>query len=113
MKKMQRRSKVDKDGKPIEKDGKKDKDGGRINLLDFRTHIWCRVAGERVGGGDGDSYCDSEASLDDGSCYDNLEDVASPPPSDLGHQTLDLRHQDAVALRVRCYLRYLLFISTL
>ena len=39
MKKMQRRSKVDKDGKPIEKDGKKDKDGGRINLLDFRTHI--------------------------------------------------------------------------
>ena len=30
MKKMQRRSKVDKDGKPIEKDGKKDKDGGSI-----------------------------------------------------------------------------------
>ena len=30
MKKMQRRSKVDKDGKPIEKDGKKDKDGGLI-----------------------------------------------------------------------------------
>ena len=27
MKKMQRRSKVDKDGKPIDKDGKKDKDG--------------------------------------------------------------------------------------
>ena len=56
------------------------------------------VAGER--GGDNDSYCDSEASMDDGSCYDNLEDVASPPPSDLAHQTLDLRHQDNVALRV-------------
>ena len=27
MKKMQRRNKVDKDGKPIDKDGKKDKDG--------------------------------------------------------------------------------------
>ena len=58
------------------------------------------VTGERVGGGDNDSYCDSEASLDDGSCYDNLEDVASPPPPDLGHQSLDLRHQDAVSLRV-------------
>ena len=33
------------------------------------------VTGERVGGGDNDSYCDSEASLDDGSCFDNLEDV--------------------------------------
>ena len=55
-----------------------------------------------MGGGDNDSYCDSEASLDDGSCYDNLEDVASPPPPDLqhSHQSLDLRHQD-VALRVR------------
>ena len=50
--------------------------------------------------GDNDSYCDSEASMDDGSCYDNLEDVASPPPSDLSHQTLDLRHQDTAALRV-------------
>lgn len=50
--------------------------------------------------GDNDSYCDSEASIDDGSCYDNLEDVASPPPSDLSHQTLDLRHQD-VSIRVR------------
>merc|ERR1712154_506882 len=30
MKKMQRRSKVDKDGKPIDKDGKKDKDGERM-----------------------------------------------------------------------------------
>jgi len=80
MKKMQRRNKVDKDGKPIDKDGKKDKEG------------------ERVGGGDNDSYCDSEASLDDGSCYDNLEDAASPPPSDLNHPTLDLRHQD-VSLR--------------
>ena len=50
--------------------------------------------------GDNDSYCDSEASIDDGSCYDNLEDVASPPPSDLSHQTLDLRHQD-VSMRVR------------
>ena len=58
------------------------------------------LSGERVGGGDNDSYCDSEASLDDGSCYDNLEDVASPPPPDLGHQSLDLRHQDAVSLRV-------------
>ena len=38
--------------------------------------------------------------MDDGSCYDNLEDVASPPPSELSHQTLDLRHQDNVALRV-------------
>ena len=27
MKKMQRRSKTDKDGKPLDKDGKKDKDG--------------------------------------------------------------------------------------
>ena len=27
MKKMQRRNKTDKDGKPIDKDGKKDKDG--------------------------------------------------------------------------------------
>ena len=27
MKKMQRRSKVDKDGKPLDKDSKKDKDG--------------------------------------------------------------------------------------
>ena len=58
------------------------------------------MPGERVGGGDNDSYCDSEASLDDGSCYDNLEDVASPAPPDLGHQSLDLRHQDAVSLRV-------------
>ena len=81
MKKMQRRNKLDKDGKPIEKDSKKDKEGER-------------------GGGDNDSYCDSEASMDDGSCYDNLEDVASPPPSDLSHQTLDLRHQDTAALRV-------------
>ena len=73
------------------------------------------VAGER--GGDNDSYCDSEASMDDGSCYDNLEDVASPPPSDLAHQTLDLRHQDNVALRVsrvlssvklKCFSFYLL-----
>ena len=60
--------------------------------------------GERVGGGDNDSYCDSEASLDDGSCYDNLEDAASPPPADLGHQTLDLRHQEPVPLRVTRYL---------
>ena len=58
-----------------------------------------QCSGERVGGGDNDSYCDSEASLDDGSCYDNLEDAASPPPSDLNHPTLDLRHQD-VSLRV-------------
>ena len=29
-------------------------------------------AGERVGAGDGDSYCDSEASMDDGSCYDQV-----------------------------------------
>ena len=57
------------------------------------------LSGER-GVGDNDSYCDSEASMDDGSCYDNLEDVASPPPSELSHQTLDLRHQDNVALRV-------------
>ena len=28
--------------------------------------------GERVGAGDGDSYCDSEASMDDGSCYDQV-----------------------------------------
>ncbi len=41
------------------------------------------------GGGDGDSYCDSEASLD-GSCYDQLEDPLSPPPD--VPQTLDLRH---------------------
>merc|ERR550532_3598561 len=80
MKKMQRRNKLDKDGKPIERDNKKDKEGER-------------------GAGDNDSYCDSEASMDDGSCYDNLEDVASPPPSELSHQTLDLRHQDNVALR--------------
>ena len=33
MKKMQRRSKVDKDGKPIDKDGKKDKDGGSSLIL--------------------------------------------------------------------------------
>ena len=46
MKKMQRRSK-DKDGKTGEKEGKKDKEGERV-------------------GGDGDSYCDSEASIDDG-----------------------------------------------
>merc|ERR1712038_309638 len=44
MKKMQRRNKVDKDGKPIEKDSKKDKEGER-------------------GVGDNDSYCDSEASM--------------------------------------------------
>ena len=51
--------------------------------------------------GDGDSYCDSEASIDDGSCYDNLEDVASPPP-DLG-QSLDLRHPHPdLHLRVCC-----------
>ena len=81
MKKMQRRNKLDKAGKPIEKDNKKDKEGER-------------------GAGDNDSYCDSEASMDDGSCYDNLEDVASPPPSDLSHQTLDLRHQETGALRV-------------
>ena len=81
MKKMQRRNKLDKDGKPIEKENKKDKEGER-------------------GVGDNDSYCDSEASMDDGSCYDNLEDVASPPPSDLSHQTLDLRHQETGALRV-------------
>ena len=31
MKKMQRRNKVDKDGKPIDKDGKKDKDGETID----------------------------------------------------------------------------------
>lgn len=30
MKKMQRRNKVDKDGKPVEKDGKKDKDGEKL-----------------------------------------------------------------------------------
>ena len=30
MKKMQRRNKVDKDGKPIDKDGKKDKDGKEV-----------------------------------------------------------------------------------
>ena len=55
------------------------------------SHATLQLLGERVGGGgDGDSYCDSEASLDDGSCYDNLEDVASPHP-DLGH-SLDLRH---------------------
>ena len=100
MKKMQRRNKVDKDGKPIEKEGKKDKDGEKL-FAGFEIILREKtILGERVGGGgDNDSYCDSEASLDDGSCYDNLEDVASPPPSDLNHQTLDLRHQD-VALRV-------------
>ena len=63
------------------------------------------LSGERVAGGDNDSYCDSEASLDDGSCYDNLEDVASPAPPDLGHQSLDLRHQDPGSLRV-CVITY-------
>ena len=50
MKKMQRRSKVDKDGKPIEKDGKKDKDGGskemehvsRILKFFIRRESWGR-----------------------------------------------------------------------
>ena len=104
MKKMQRRSKVDKDGKPLDKDSKKDKDGNcleMLNIEDIMIDLW---TGERVGGGDNDSYCDSEASLDDGSCYDNLEDAASPPPADLGHQTLDLRHQEPVPLRVTRYL---------
>ena len=103
MKKMQRRSKVDKDGKPLDKDSKKDKDGNCLevdNDGDIIIGLW---TGERVGGGDNDSYCDSEASLDDGSCYDNLEDAASPPPADLGHQTLDLRHQEPVPLRVTRY----------
>ena len=68
-----------------------------IVLTASQSHHFC--PGER-GVGDNDSYCDSEASMDDGSCYDNLEDVASPPPSDLSHQTLDLRHQDTGALRV-------------
>lgn len=78
MKKMQRRNKTDKDGKPIE--GKMDKkDKGE---------------GDRVGAGDGDSYCDSEASLDDGSCYDQLEEPSSPAvPDSLGAvHSLDLRN---------------------
>ena len=54
-------------------------------------------------GGDGDSYCDSEASLDD-SCYDNLEDPVSPPP-DL---SLDLRHQEVnVSLSLFIYCLFL------
>ena len=45
-------------------------------------HVHHLPLGDRVGHiGDGDSDCDSD---DDGSCYDNLEDVASPPPI-LGH----------------------------
>jgi hypothetical protein len=48
------------------------------------------VAGGLGGGGDADSYCDSEASLD-GSCYDQLEEPLSPPPDVVG-QSLDLRH---------------------
>ena len=35
MKKMQRRNKVDKDGKPIDKDGKKDKEGLRREIYSF------------------------------------------------------------------------------
>jgi hypothetical protein len=55
-------------------------------LLIFSISLRAGVLG---GGGDGDSYCDSEASLD-GSCYDQLEDPLSPPPD--VPQTLDLRH---------------------
>jgi hypothetical protein len=57
------------------------------------------------GGGDADSYCDSEASLDDGSCYDNLEEPLGSPPPDVGvvHQSLDLRHaHHEVRLRLYC-----------
>ena len=80
MKKMQRRNKTDKDGKPLDKDGKKDKDGKLQDII--RTSCSHLPLGDRVGHiGDGDSDCDSD---DDGSCYDNLEDVASPPPI-LGH----------------------------
>ena len=71
----------------------------RLELILLTASVYHFSPGER-GVGDNDSYCDSEASMDDGSCYDNLEDVASPPPSDLSHQTLDLRHQDTGALRV-------------
>ena len=85
VKKMQRRNKTDKDGKPSE--ARKKKDGEKVFLVKHQTTL--HMQGERVGG-DGDSYCDSEASLDDGSCYDNLEDVSSPHP-DLGH-SVDLRH---------------------
>ena len=71
-------------------------------LLEIHKYQYL-LPGER-GVGDNDSYCDSEASMDDGSCYDNLEDVASPPPSDISHQTLDLRHQETAALRVSNYI---------
>ncbi|XP_023340627.1 uncharacterized protein LOC111710741, partial [Eurytemora carolleeae] len=79
MKKMQRRSKTDKDGKPVEKEGKKEKEG---------------LAG------DGDSYCDSEASLDE-SCYDNLEEPLSPP-QDL-QPPLDIRHHEEENLRLNTH----------
>ena len=132
MKKMQRRNKTDKDGKPLDGKGeKKEKGDGEIliifipssvfNMIFRMTHfhdlddhpdilfviiqihkphghhqlpnafvrnvkmirIFVMIIsifiidnipnkGERVGAGDGDSYCDSEASMDDGSCYDQV-----------------------------------------
>jgi hypothetical protein len=62
----------------------------RLRLLCAGVYLTAVLrAGVLGGGGDGDSYCDSEASLD-GSCYDQLEDPLSPPPD--VPQTLDLRH---------------------
>ena len=40
MKKMQRRNKVDKDGKPIEKDSKKDKEGETDVREEFQLLTW-------------------------------------------------------------------------
>ena len=93
MKKMQRRNKTDKDGKPLDGKGeKKEKGDGEILIIFIPSSIFnisFRMThfhdlddhpdidnipnkGERVGAGDGDSYCDSEASMDDGSCYDQV-----------------------------------------